>query len=786
MNQQEVDNLRSQLTEAVQAPAPDIQLIQKLTASLARLDPNNVRFTVDAGLISRLGQELVGKQETAVAELIKNAYDADATEVRIVFEGSYEPGGTLLIEDNGSGMSREQLLNGFMRLSSNDKLIYPVSERFKRRRAGRKGIGRFAVQRLGETLILTTQTQASDTALRVRVDWDDFQAGRELSSITSKVDYVLKERVQGTTLFIEKLRDAWSIAEQRRVYRYVSDILQPFPLKKFKKQQANDVLPTPIAEEGFEVTLVQQTEDGEQVIASQEDTIFANALAIIDGYVDHNGQGRWSVESESLSLSEEGRIGKGSNNNEPFTYLRDVSIKTYYYIWLSELFPKVLYTSLHDIGREKGGVKVYRNGFRVSPYGEHGDDWLTLDASTRGRKLLPAHSNINFIGFVELDDPQGELFEERSSREGLIENEAFRELQDFGYRALTAAVLRVAEARNKKQTAGQSDWRKNDDTSDPAEKIRNVAASLRKAANEARERKENNGNHESGHSNSSEKGTDNGGKNVNGDDDFKEFDKAADKLEALAENTQQLLQENQLLRVLASLGLVIAEFTHEIKHVVGAAQHSMNVLETLVVSDDIQRQAIEWLTESVNRLQGYSAFFDQTVSETVRRELESQDLRGVGRQFEEAMAASIERMGIDFEFVPDGFELYTPPMHAAEINSLLFNFYSNSLKAIKRAKVKGKMLLRVGEENRMVYLEFLDNGDGIPEANKDRIFNAFFTTGSPAGRSSTVVEEMQGTGLGLKIVADIVHSYRGEVYLPKAPEGYTTCFRVEFPAHTIE
>ena len=96
------------------------------------------------------------------------------------------------------------------------------------------------------------------------------------------------------------------------------------------------------------------------------------------------------------------------------------------------------------------------------------------------------------------------------------------------------------------------------------------------------------------------------------------------------------------------------------------------------------------------------------------------------------------------------------------------------------------MLLRVGEEDQMVYLEFSDNGDGIPEANKDRIFNAFFTTGSPAGRSSTVAEEMQGTGLGLKIVADIVHSYRGDIYLPKAPEGYTTCFRVEFPAHTIE
>ncbi|WP_071884467.1 ATP-binding protein [Hymenobacter sp. APR13] len=93
------------------------------------------------------------------------------------------------------------------------------------------------------------------------------------------------------------------------------------------------------------------------------------------------------------------------------------------------------------------------------------------------------------------------------------------------------------------------------------------------------------------------------------------------------------------------------------------------------------------------------------------------------------------------------------------------------------------MLLRVGAEGNRVFLEFADNGDGIPEAIRDRIFNAFFTTASPASRDSTYAEEAQGSGLGLKIVSDTVAVYGGEVFLSAAPSGYTTCFRVEFPSY---
>ena len=126
-----------------------------------------VGFTVDAGLIQRLGYELVGKAETAVSELIKNSYDADATIVDVNFIDTSDVGGSLVISDNGLGMTEQQLINGFMRISSTDKLHNPTSLRFNRTKAGKKGIGRFAAQRLGERMVIITQNKDAENAIRI-------------------------------------------------------------------------------------------------------------------------------------------------------------------------------------------------------------------------------------------------------------------------------------------------------------------------------------------------------------------------------------------------------------------------------------------------------------------------------------------------------------------------------------------------------------------------------------------------------------------------------------------
>lgn len=127
-------------------------------------------------------------------------------------------GGTLIIDDDGVGMTREQLVNGFMRISSTDKLHNPLSERYKRKRSGQKGIGRFAVQRLGGKLTITTQTLSSERALELTINWNSYKGDLDLVNITNRILEVKKQKEEGTTLKIESLRDRWSQASIKRIY----------------------------------------------------------------------------------------------------------------------------------------------------------------------------------------------------------------------------------------------------------------------------------------------------------------------------------------------------------------------------------------------------------------------------------------------------------------------------------------------------------------------------------------------------------------------------------------
>ena len=228
--------LKKLLTDELEKEDTDLGQVLALSNEIAQLDETNVRFSVDAGIINRLGKELVARHETAVSELVKNAYDADATEVKLYFKNAWEEGGELRIEDDGLGMTRDQLINGFMRLSSADKIHNPISSRYSRTRAGKKGIGRFATQRLGNSLTIITQTKESEIALKVTINWNEFETDKDLSLIANRIEGVDKQIEEGTILIINDLREGWSDAMIKRVYRYTSELLQPFPLSKKRKK----------------------------------------------------------------------------------------------------------------------------------------------------------------------------------------------------------------------------------------------------------------------------------------------------------------------------------------------------------------------------------------------------------------------------------------------------------------------------------------------------------------------------------------------------------------------
>lgn len=748
--QEKTTELREEIAGELKKSKINYGRILELSSKLSELDPDFVRFTVDAGHISRLGKELVGRQETAVSELVKNAYDADARLVTLTFCDTDEPGGSLRIWDNGHGMTREQLIAGFMRLSTADKIHNPFSPIFKRPRAGRKGIGRFAAQRLGNRLTLITKATNTQKALKLKIDWRAFEKDQELNSIANRLEEIESERKTGTTLIIKDLCDAWTESQMRRVYRYVADLIQPFPLsKKFPK---NEVDP------GFKVTFYRKNGDEDRIkVVDEETEVFDYALAEIAGFVDEHGYARYSLKSPRLKLEEDDvQVSRGRDSIEPFSVIRGIHFKTHYFNYSADLIPGHQLSRIQEFARIKGGIRLYRNGFRVLPYGEPYNDWLGLDASTRARDILPPHANNNFFGYVELYDPEGNQFEETASREGLIENPAFYELTEFVNKTIKSAVLRIAAVREKKQTAGQKDWKPAKETT-PSDRVRDAASKLRTTSKES----------------SAE------------EDTAANFQELAAELESAAEDQerreQAYLHEIGMLRVLASLGLTIGQFTHEIRHNLTALHADLNYFQVNLKGDDKSVNIANRLKTNFKMLQSYASYFDSSIAANVRREMRPQELRDVINQFTHAIEPILKRSAIDLKIEINGFDLYTKPMHPSEWASILFNFLTNAKKAITRANIDGKILIRAGRDNEDLFLEFADNGDGIPPDIEDRIFDAFFTTSSPAGTLATSSEEIVGTGLGLKIVKDIIDSSEGSIYLIEAPKPYVTCFRIDIP-----
>lgn len=766
----EEKKIRKELEKTLANDSSNYSKILELSTKLASFDTDHIRFSVDAGVIDRLGTELVARQETAVSELVKNSYDADAKEVILKFKNSDSIGGILLIDDDGIGMTREQLVNGFMRISSTDKLHNPLSLKYKRKRSGQKGIGRFAVQRLGKKLTITTQTKESKNALELTIEWEKYKGDIDLVNITNRIIYVEKQKEEGTTLQIEDLRDRWTQAAIKRIYRYVSAIIQPFPLSETKENKNINHDTTKIkktVDPGFKTVFKKAGDSQEVIIADATTMIYKHALAEIEGWIDKNGLGIYTVKSERLNIDITDEIGSDPDDNTiPFTKLKKVKFKAFYYVYNADLIPKMHESSIKKLSRTAGGIRLYRNGFRVLPYGEAGNDWLKLDQSVTRRSILPVHGNTNFFGFVEITDTE-KIFNETSSREGLMQNEALIQLQNFTYRTLMHGVIKIAEERNVKIASGQQKEGKLYEKIEV--RIKDIAHTLEALDLELEK--------EEGNVQVKRKRR-------------KKVQKLKKDIEQVAElqkeETTKMLKEKSMLRVLSSVGITIGQFIHEVRDYVINMESDVKFLLEKLRSDTALTERLIILEKNVATFQSYTSYFDNVISQNVVRELKPIEIQNTAEKFWNSMNNDAKKSNINFNLpVRNGSYLYSIPMHPSEWSSILFNFYTNAKKAIKRTKKSGEIKIECGINEKYVYLEFSDSGDGISEENEEKIFDEFFTTTS----QNTVEEinasnEITGTGLGLKIVKDIVTSYRGNIQVVSPKEGFNTCLRIEIPIAT--
>ena len=593
------------------------------------------------------------------------------------------------------------------------------------------------------------------------VNWNDFATDKDLLTISNSIEFVPKTKESGTTLIIEGLREGWSDSMIKRVYRYTSELLQPFPLSKKKEEEKENSI-----DEGFKSNYYRNDNGNLIAIVDEEKAIFQHALAEIEGYILDDGQGCWALKSDKLNFPQEiYAIGNNEKDKDdtstPFNLIKGVHFKAYYFLFDAKLFAPGTFTFIKELLYEKGGIRLYRNGFRVLPYGEESDDWLGLDKSNNRNIILAQHPNRNFFGFVELNDVS-ENFEETSSREGLIENDHLNELESFVYRSLTSAVMKITALRGKKVTASQKGYKKEN----ASEKVDNAIHEIKELI--------------------VPKTNDNSQDSSNQEEKQKKAESIFEKIKQAREEEkakqQELIDEINMLRILAGLGLVIGEFVHEVQRFLPGFDADISFLKNAVKDYKDVYERTELLETNVKSFSAYTSYFDKTISRNVHRELEPIELRDVVRNFESVITNDLKRASI--KMLPtkyEGYDLFTVPMHPSEWASILFNLYTNSKKAIKRSKSDGEIFIKCGKEDNIVYLEFSDNGDGIPKENEENIFNAFYTTSTVSNHTADDATALTGTGLGLKIIRDIIEFYNGEIYVSTPTDSFNTTIRIEIP-----
>ena len=445
-------------------------------------DFQEIKFTVDSELLRELGERLVGRQYIALAELVKNSFDADATRVVIRIRPK-----SIEVSDNGHGMTYEDFATRWMRVGSTHKVEEVRSPGLGRPLTGSKGVGRLAVQFLASALELISVPSKARirpgcrrAKLRAMVDWDAAVQAQDLTSATAQ--YSLTDprsksfpldKPHGTTVRLKRLKHDWSPKEFEALAREVWFLQPPFRgLATATSGAASD----------FDVVLSSPDPDAVSLFQTQMARILDLYSSRLVGRLlpQHNSPQR----KVQLSLQLEGQPAA------PYEY--SIPIRNGDRCLLDTLeFEIRIFTLQHrqpygipvqqarDYMEQWGGVHIYDAGFRI-PYAGPDADWLRLEFDHSHRltqsQLLPPELNVpmglNFLptnsrvlGVVRVDTthearvaslrspPSAQYLQIQVSRDRLIGNDAFHQLRDAVRFALDYYAIRLATLRLEEKAA---------------------------------------------------------------------------------------------------------------------------------------------------------------------------------------------------------------------------------------------------------------------------------------------------------------------------------------------
>ncbi len=399
------------------ATAETIDLRDGHRSGLGKLRPR-------ARLLNSIGAELISSEIVAVIELVRNSYDADARRVQIIFSGlTGTDTPALEIRDDGHGMTREVLLGPWMEPATDYKSSKGTGqlagERSPagRRRLGSKGVGRFASQRLGRHLDLSTRMTGAPLELNARFDWSDIERPdryldeMEIPWAERPPDALLS---QGTVLRITSLRDEWTPDRFEKLRVALARLLSP--------DHGDDSFGIELVIEGRRET-VGSLIDRSQSMYSLEGELGADGHVRIV-YRDLQGNEEqwergvlWPTERDKNCGPFRFRLSAWDLDREPLLhYLKTTG---------NPLGLRDFRRSLRD----HSGVSLYRDGFRILPYGESDNDWLRLDRRRINNPTLRL-SNNQVLGVIQLTADGNPELKDQTNREGLVTNSPYEHLRE--------------------------------------------------------------------------------------------------------------------------------------------------------------------------------------------------------------------------------------------------------------------------------------------------------------------------------------------------------------------
>jgi len=393
----------------------------------ARQRSGTIAFQPRARLLKLIGEELISDDVVAISELVKNAYDADASEVKITFQSVIDPGGTIIVRDNGCGMDLDTLLGCWMQPAGSTKVGKTKRKSKKRRRLlGEKGVGRFAVDKISNHLTLTTKCRSAHAELIAEFDWDKFNDDdRMLDDIQctwrESRDGVRKT-AHGTELRMSGLRSRWNERMFRRMSARLSRLLSPFR----DRDQFRIVLESNDFPDYSGELRHDYLDAAPYYIEAQFDGKSIVEMRINGGTkVSHPWNGIGTLNCGPVRL----RI---SAFDLEIQAIRNLGVKNEVRAWI----------------KEWSGISVYRDSFRLWPYGEPHDDWLRLD-QRRVNNPAVRLSNNQVVGFIDISRKENPDLTDQTNREGLVHNQALDDL-----RRLSLFVLQVMEAERQRYRRG--------------------------------------------------------------------------------------------------------------------------------------------------------------------------------------------------------------------------------------------------------------------------------------------------------------------------------------------